>query len=813
MGKLQNPDIKLNNDGLLTIAVGRSRREVKWKNIDIKWAELINKLSNTTYTRESVEEYRCLSKEEQGNIKDVGGFVGGALTGEKRSNKTIANRTIITLDADYGNKGLWDIIEMLFDFSCCIYSTHKHTTDKPRLRLLIPLKRNVTPEEYQAVARMVAGDIGIEYFDSTTFEASRMMYWPSTSRDGVYQFNYQDGEWLNPDEFLNRYENWKDITSWPKGQKEIEKKKEALEKQEKSHKRDGIIGSFCSIYKVPGAIEKFLRDVYIKVGDNRYTYSKGTTSGGLVIYDDGNFAYSYHDTDPAGGKLLSSFDLVRIHKFGDLDEGIGEDTPKSKHPSFRSMLDLCRNDENVITKFGGKRLKSAGEEFDIEDAGEDAEWFNLLEIDKKGSIKPTIANIVIILRNDPYLKEKIALNEFSHRTMIRKSLPWRENINKEGEPWQDSDDAALRHYVERVYGIVSPNKISDAVLIIEEENKYHPIREYLEGVVWDGKKRVESLFIDYLGAENNSYTRKVTRKTMAAAAARVFEPGIKFDYMLVLSGRQGIGKSHILNLLGQNWYSDSLNTVMGKEAYEQLQEGWIIEMAELSAAKRAEVETIKHFISKREDIYRVAYGKRVSKFPRQCILIGTTNDEEFLKDKTGNRRFWPVKVGINEAKKNIWKDLIKEEVDQIWAEALEIWKSGEKLFLDSEILEEAIKVQVEHTESNSKEGFIREYLEILLPEDWEDMDISSRRAFIHGTEFGSLRGIEKRNKVCAAEIWVELFDGDARQLNPAVSREINDILKKIEGWGPYENGRGRLRFGRIYGLQTAFIREENLSDE
>ncbi len=164
-------------------------------------------------------------------------------------------------------------------------------------------------------------------------------------------------------------------------------------------------------------------------------------------------------------------------------------------------------------------------------------------------------------------------------------------------------------------------KVDDALKVVEEKNKYHPIRDYLEGTVWDGKNRVETLFIDYLGAEDNTYTRTVTRKAVTAAVARVFEPGIKFDYMLVLVGRQEIGKSHIINLLGQNWYSDSLITVQGKDAYEQLQDAWIIEMAELSATKRAETEAVKHFISKREDIYREAYGKRVTKFPRQCVFL------------------------------------------------------------------------------------------------------------------------------------------------------------------------------------------------
>ncbi len=317
------------------------------------------------------------------------------------------------------------------------------------------------------------------------------------------------------------------------------------------------------------------------------------------------------------------------------------------------------------------------------------------------------------------LKGKIALNEFSHRTMIKGNLPWHRFLNKkEGDQWKDSDDSSLRHYIEKVYRITSPMKINDGLLIVEEKNKFHPIRDYFNFLVWDGVKRVDNLFIDYLGASDTKYNRMVTRKALVAGVARIFNPGVKFDYMLVLVGKQGVGKSHILSLLGQNWYSDSFNTVQGKEAYEQLQDAWIIEMAELTAAKKAETEAVKHFISKREDIYRVAYGKRVTKFPRQCVFFGTTNEMDFLKDKTGNRRFWPVMVEKHRIKKDLWRDDIKAEIHQIWAEAVELWKIGEGLFLELELEEQAVKIQEKHTERSSMEGLIHEYLEMSLPENW-----------------------------------------------------------------------------------------------
>ena len=806
-----NSKIKLKNDGVINIAVGRNRKELKWKNKQMKWSEFLDRVSQTTKTAETYEEYKKLSKGEQDNVKDVGGFVGGTLKNGRRKSNSLLNRCLLTLDVDYGKEGLWDTIEMLFDFGCCIYTTHKHSKNKPRFRLIIPLSRQVNPEEYGAVSRMVAKDIGIDYFDDTTYEPSRLMYWPSTSQDGEFVFKYIDEKWLNPDEVLNKYEDWHDTSFWPESSRSKRKREKLADKQGNPREKAGIIGAFCRSYTVMDAVEKFLSDTYVPCADkNRYTYTKGSTSGGLVIYENGDFAYSHHGTDPVSGKLCNAFDLVRLHKFGNLDEDVKEGTPVIKLPSYQAMMDFVRKDGKVKVTLGEERLNAVKEDFTlINDSRDvDTEWLKLLEVDKRGFYKSTIGNIVLILENDPYLKEKIALNEFSHRTVIKGDLPWYKLKNiEEGETWKDSDDAALRYYIEKVYDITSPTKINDALLIVEEKNKYHPIRDYLEEIAWDGTRRIETLFIDYLGAENNVYTRTVTRKAMVAAVARVFVPGIKFDYMLVLVGKQGIGKSHIISLLGQNWYSDSLNTVQGKEAYEQLQDAWLIEMAELSATKKAEAEAVKHFISKREDIYRVAYGKRVTKFPRQCVFFGTTNDNDFLRDKTGNRRYWPVVVGINKSNKNLWTDMTQNEIDQIWAEALKLWRNGEKLFLTPDLEKEAVKVQEQHTEESSKEGLIREYLDRLLPENWGDLDIGARRMFIHDTDFGKVKeGTVKRDRVCAMEIWVELFQADPKQMTPAQSREINDILRKIEGWQPYSKGSGKLKFGKNYGLQRAFIR-------
>lgn len=797
-------ELKIKYDGSIALATGKSKKETHWKNKTISWSDLVKKLSNTTRTPETVAEYKKMAKVDRDRIKDVGGFVGGTLKNGRRLKANIANRTLLTLDLDYVEGDIWSSIELLYDFNVVMYSTHTHTTDNQRLRLVIPLSRPVLPDEYQAISRMVADDLGIDQFDDTTYDPERLMYWPSTSCDGDYVFKYQDLQWLNPDEILERYPfSWQDVSYWPESSRARAKLNKALSKQEDPLTKKGIIGAFCRTYSITEAIGEFLEDVYIPGADNtRYTYAEGSTTGGVVIYDD-KFSYSHHGTDPASNTLCNAFDLVRIHKFGELDEEAKEGTPANRLPSFTKMSEFASSDKRVMETLGKEKMLAAQEDFDqVEDDEISTEWLKKLEYTEQGKLRSTISNFSLIIENEPLLKGKIAYNEFSNRAVVIGQLPWRKKGNM-GD-WNDTDDSGLREFIEKYYVISSTAKCADALALSFENHSFHPIKDYLESLTWDGVERVNTLFIDYLGAEDNSYVRTVARKIIVAAVARVFVPGIKFDNMPVLAGPQGMGKSTIIKKIGQQWYSDSLTTVSGKEAYEQLQGVWILEMGEMMATKKADIEATKHFLSKTEDIYRVAYGRRTSRFPRQCIFIGTTNDREFLRDRTGNRRFWPIDVGIVPHKKSVFDDLNQYEIDQVWAEAVDLWRAGEKLYLTGEEEKEAKKQQEEHSEESAKAGLIEEYLNRLLPEDWYGLSIPEKRNFIQGTEFGeSKEGTLRRDKTCVMEIWVELFNGDPKQLTPMQSREINDILTGLNGW---EKAKNPLSFGENYGRQRAYIR-------
>lgn len=787
--------MNVQNDKTLDLALGNSRKTKRWKNKPMQWSELLDRLVVTTRTPETLAEYKAMSRDRQSEVKDVGGFVGGYCNNGSRSD--IRFRSIVCLDADYADGELWDDWCLLYGNAAAVYSTHKHTPAKPRLRLVIPLARNVGPDEYQAVGRRVAATLGIDKFDDTTYQPQRVMYWPSTSQDGEYMFDYIDAPLLDPDIVLATYHNWADVSSWPMSSRVADIVKRTAVKQKDPLEKGGIVGSFCRAYTITEAISQYV-PTYVSCDEpNRYTYTEGSTAAGVVVYDD-KFSYSHHATDPASGQLCNAWDLVRLHRFGALDSDLDPDTPTSSRPSYKAMAELAAGDKRVKAQVVADRTAQAMADFEElpEVPAGESDWRSKLKITEKGGIAQTIENAVIILSNDPKLAGTLALNEMDHVIVAKRSLPWR--TFKGPSQWIDADDAALRYYLERVYGMTGKDRIFDAVNVVANENKFHPVRDYLDSCTWDGVPRVETLLVDYLGAEDSEYTRAVTRKALAAAVARIYRPGCKFDYMLTLRGRQGIGKSALIAKLGGPWFSDSFTTLQGKDAYEQVQGVWIMEVGELAGMRKAEAETIKLYVSKQVDRFRPAYGRRLQEFPRQCIFIGTTNETQFLRDSTGNRRFWVVDTP-NDAKLDMWDELTPERIRLIWGEAVEIYKQGEPLYLSRKLEAIAREVQESYEEENPRAGIIADYLERLLPEDWDSRDLYDRRQWLETNETGTV----KRTAVCTIEIWAEALGGNPDKLDRYVAKEIRDIMDGLPEWRHKGSSRKRIP---PYGRQRFYER-------
>lgn len=795
------------NDKLLNITIGSSRKAVSWIPQEIMWSEMCEKLRTPSRSTETIAEYFALPKSKQDDLKDVGGFVGGTLKGSRRKADAVSGRDLVTLDLDNIQAGAADDVLRKINglgFGYCVYSTRKHCDAAPRLRVLIPLNRTCSADEYEPLARKLAEFIGMEMCDPSTFEASRLMYWPSCSSDSRYICEYADKPFIDVDGVLDLYADWHNITEW-KGVSAPKISRGA--KQADPTAKSGIVGAFCKTYDIYRVIYEIIPDVYTPCGtDGRFTYSGGSTAGGAVVYNGGQFLYSHHATDPAGGKLCNAFDLARLHLFGSMDDDAKPDTPTNKLPSYVEMCRFAAADKAVAALLNTERYKQAVETFGAEASGSIENWITMLEVSTTtGGAAKTTDNVLIILENDPLLKNRIVYEEFSNRVYVLGTLPW--ESDNEPRIWNDNDDAGLRHYLEKAYRITGEKRILDAFSLACHKHSYNAVKDYLTSLPpWDGVSRLDTLFIDYLGAEDNIYTRSVARKSLAAAVARVMTPGVKYDTMPILAGPQGIGKSTLLRMLGGRWFSDSLSTFEGKEACEMLQGIWINEVGELNGLNRAETNAVKQFLSKVEDIFREPYGRRTGVYPRRCVFFGTTNESEFLKDKTGNRRFWPVDCGVNAPTKSVFKDL-PEAVPQIWAEALMAWQLGERLYLTGEALKLAETEQETHSEQSSKEGVIREFVAREILPDWDKRSITQRRMYWQA-DFQK-EEVKKvvREKVCAAEIWCECFGGDLRNMKRSDSIEINSILQNISGWNKSPRA---IRFGVEYGVQKGFVRSEKL---
>ena len=767
----------------LQISLGKSRYEKNWKNKRMLWSVLLSRLSRSSETAETHAEYMKMSKDQQDSLKDIGGFVGGHLKEGKRKTGSVASRQILTLVADFAPKDFWELMQdnLEVNGAMAVYSTHKHSEAKPRLRLVMPLDRPVTPDEYEAIARKVAEKIGIDYFDDSTYQPTRLMYWPSHSADVEPFFQYRDEPFLRADDILAEYPDWTDTSYWPESSRMSGIRKKLADKQGDPLEKKGIVGAFCRTYTIPEAIAKFLPDVYTPtVKSDRYTYAAGSTAAGLVLYEDERFAFSNHGTDPAGGKLCNAFDLVRIHKFGHLDENAKEGASGRSLPSYKEMATFAAADEE--TKRTLAEEVTAKAVLDFENAEEDEDWMTKLSMTDEGAIRPTIVNAVLILRNAEALKG-IRFNELSRAIEVDGELPW----DRPDKFWRDADDAQLYGYVADMFGVQFPeNRFAKALTIVADNRRFNPLRDYIKSLPeWDEVPRVDTLLVDYLGAEDTPYTRAVTRATLIGAVSRVLEPGCKFDTVLVLDGKPGIGKSTLLRKLGGKWFSDSLSLtdVRDKTAAEKIQGVWIMEVGEMQGTRKADVDVLKGFLSRQVDEYRPAYGRVVERHPRTAIICGTTNSTTgFLRDVTGNRRFWPVPVDGG-GRLSVW-DMTEETRAQIWAEAAALTAEGENPYLDPEMEKEAERMQQEAIEYDDREGEVVEYLDTLLPEDWYEWDMQKRVDFFQNRDAldANVECTMRRTRVCAREIFCECWGRPKNSWKRQDGYEIAAIMARIPEW-------------------------------
>lgn len=433
------------------------------------------------------------------------------------------------------------------------------------------------------------------------------------------------------------------------------------------------------------------------------------------------------------------------------------------------------------------RAKSEGKEGLANEIFED--WQEKLQKTDNGRIKSNAFNVLLILSNDEQLKGKFAFNLLTNKPEIVGCVPWERLAEDMG--MTDHDNSCLRNYLSIQYGIKGNDIVYDALNQVVSNKKYHPIREFLKSLKWDRRPRLDTLLIDFFGADDTDLNRWQTRLTFAAAVKRIFHPGCKWDYVLTLKGDQGLGKSSFFKQLAVNseWFSDSIDDMRGKEAKQQIQGNWIIELGEMAAVSKGDQKRTKQFISSTHDEFRPAYGRRTIRCSRQCIFVATTNDELPLKDDTGGRRWWIIDVNSRWFEKDF-----PLEVDQIWAEAVHVYDemiSTDIPFKMPDWLEaEAMKIQTQYTDRGLYAGIIEDVLQRGYYEDYD--------------KFGMVKKVPI-NETCALHVWEKVLERYKDQFNPAHARDINAVLKSLEGW---EQVRGRIKFGN-YGKQTVYRRKNS----
>ena len=805
------------------IEICGNRTDKKYAPQILSLNELIKLLASPKKVNITREEYLKLDKEKQADIKDIGGYVAGVLENNERKKDNVISRSLITLDID--NNLTWEEIHNIENkafiegIELIVHSTFKSSEESPRVRLIVPLSRDCDKVEYEFLARYTANLLtGINIFDSTTFQANRMMYWPAVMKNEEYYFYVEKGEPLDVDKVLKDNPEFRDSSTWIYQDKEKEdkaKQKETTGKVVRGDSKNGVVGAFCKVFSLEEAIEKFLSDIYKKgTIKGRYTYLLGSAANGLRIYKDTDTCYCEDDTDPANvGTSLNAFDLVRIHKYGELDKGHDKEEVTSL-PSYKKMVEHAKRYKEVRTildKESEDELFEGIEDnlFDEEvESDEDKSWLKRLKTykTKSGSrIAEISGNFDLIFENDSKLKGLVGIDETNGFITFKRKPYWQSRMGT----WTDSDMSFLVAHFDKVYQIVNRTMINEALTRYAENNSFNPIKDFIESAKWDGKKRVETLFIDYNGAEDNLYTRAITRKILEAAVARIYHPGCKWDYMPILVGDQGCGKSYILYLLtgglfnGGKWFQDAVPDFKSKSAYEAVDGKWIVEIGELAVFNYSDMETVKLFLSKSEDVYRKAYAKYPGFYPRTCIFVGTSNADNFLRDATGERRFFPITCSSSRIKKSLIKDFTIDEVKQVWAEALEIYKSDKEplTYFPKEINEYVEEARKYYANEDPRESDVEEFLSLELPLEYFDLDIKERRVYLqtlkekgekspksfHGKfeDFDDLEelGIEEkkmvRDKVCPKEILCELFEVEPGNIKKTDFYDMARILKKL----------------------------------
>jgi putative DNA primase/helicase len=859
-------------DRFIEYSVGGAKGLGYVKNTRATWGKMVDVLTTDRRTDMMTKQYHALSSDEKQKEKMRAGFlVGGHCDDGKRVARNIQFRSFLNLDID--NLPVADFHQFQFDLNSgegffahefLWHTTRSHTPEKPKFRILVPLKKPISAEKFVAASRILASqfDATMNHVDPVSFVLAQIMYKPLTNRDGEFLAGRNTGSFLDAEKMLDAFGDWKDYSKLPCREDETLGKLVAPgTKQENPFEKKGIVGAFNRAFPIEQVIDEYLPDVYERsseVSSNgvRYTYLKSETgqSNGVLVYPEQGLLFSHHSSDPCGnGHSYNAFDAVRLHLYGHLDGNVKTDTQPAKYPSFKEMQERFKDDDAVSKEMLQDRydlealVKASMSDLDEDDEpvakveinenGEDAlgndeedlitdNWITKLDRGENGSLLPTLRNVVEILTKDSRVAGMVALDEFSNAIVKLRHFPAgtlgtlpggkkvrEKNVSdvKKGDAWSDRDDAKMRYFLQLPAGkthngyAMRPAKqdVIDGIDLAADIYRFHPVKAAFEAEKWDGKPRVKTLFIDYLGCADDEYHRTTAELVMVAMVTRIYQPGHKWDYVPILEGKQGKRKSAFINALSNGWFAEMRGDVVtdAKKTAELLEGVMIVEIPELHSFNRTESSALKAFFTAYNDKARAAFARRSSINKRQAVFWGTTNDKEYLKDKTGNRRYWPIMCLID----FIDVDRLLEEIPQIYAEALMLYKallidhpSGRlPLFLEegSEAARRAEELQ-ESRRIESDQDREAGSLELWLDEPVH-ADLANCKKAKDDDTFSGEAVMVLRDMTCVKEMVELLGGGDYRK-----SDHFRRAMSDMKGW----RHSGKLVKTQKYGPQRVYLR-------
>lgn len=771
-------------DLTLDLSVAPSVSSHRWEAATLTWERLVDRAHNPE------------------SVKDCGGYVAGRLKGTSRRKGQVEYRSAVTLDADAASETLPALVAGL-GLRALVHSTYSHTRAHPRYRVIIPIMGpGLSEEEYPRVARGLIENLGEAQFDLGSTQPERLMFWPATAAPDEYEVVECSGETATAQGLLRDFGGLHATPDHKPGPKRDPKE------------LPGVAGAFNRVYDMARAVETFHLPYDPVEGEpNRWRYTPAESKGGVIVYPDG-YVFSNHASDPAYGRALSMFDLVALHVYGGEDRaaGVPQSTAPADRPSIQRALREFAARPEIVTEL-------VAADFADVDGDEDGarglpEWVLEFHLHPKtGKPLDDVHNWDLLMRHDPVLRG-LARNNMDLTTVTRRQFPWRTVEAGKDDALTNADRAQISAHLQRAYNMPRPaqEQLNGVIDMVAQDNAFHPVVEYLESLEWDGVSRIET----YLPGAADAYTRRVARLVAVQAVARALDPGVKVDNCLILTGRQGLGKSWFVETMARGW-TCTLGPIEGsglRDTVMAMTRSWITVADEGFAMKKADAEALKQFVTLTHDVIRLPYAREHVKLPRRQVIWGTTNDAVFLRAQEGNRRFLIVEV----AEKLDFGKYSDEYVNQVWAEAVHIWKTSRdkyglkdnpELFLSSEEEAAAESVRSMATEEDSMTGLIQAYLDTLVPENWVEMSPEERISWLRDEEQGIVSGTHPIDVVCSLEIWEIALQRERGKHSRVDILQITNALKQLPGWfGPMPKPT-RLPF---YGPQRVFARQDEPTD-